>query len=101
MFDLIKQAMFTGLGLASLTKEKLEELGQDLSRHAKLSQEQATEFQAELTKRAQQAKSELETEIDKRVEQILHRLKLVRMEEYQALAARVERLERDLTSRPD
>ena len=101
MFDLIKQAMFTGLGLASMTAEKLDELGKDLSRHAKLSETQANDFQAELSKKASQAKADLESEIDRRVEQVLQKLKVVRLDDFQALVARVERLEQQAAPRPE
>lgn len=99
MFDFIKQAMFTGMGLASLTKERLEELSSDLSKHAQLSAEQAAKFKEDLTRRAAEAKQEMDSEVEKRVEAVLHKLKLVRADELATLKARVERLERELASR--
>ncbi len=93
MFDLVQKALFTGLGLASMTREKLEELGKEVSAQAKLSEEQASQFQADLKARAVQAKSDLDTEIDRRLETLIDRLGLVRKEELAALQARIERLE--------
>jgi len=104
MFDLVKKAMFTGVGLASLTKEKVDELGKDLSRHAKLSQDEAEKFQAELERRASSAQKDLQDEIDRRIEQAIGRLGLARSEEtanlsakVAALTARVEALEATLS----
>ena len=39
MIDLIKKALYTGVGLAVLTKEKAEELVQELTKQAKLSEQ--------------------------------------------------------------
>ena len=40
MIDLIKKALYTGVGLAVLTKEKAEELVQELTKQAKLSEQE-------------------------------------------------------------
>lgn len=93
MFDLVQKALFTGLGLASMTREKLEELGKEVSAQAKLSEEQASQFQADLKARAQQAKSDLDAEVDRRLDALVERLGLVRRSELAALEARIERLE--------
>ena len=44
MIDLIKKALYTGVGLAVLTKEKAEELVQELTKQAKLSEQEGKEL---------------------------------------------------------
>jgi len=68
MFDLLKQAIFTSVGLASLTQEKAAELAAEVARRAKLSEQESNEFQAELATRTEQARQELEAEIDRRID---------------------------------
>jgi polyhydroxyalkanoate synthesis regulator phasin len=68
MFDLLKQSIFTSLGLAGLAREKVEQLAAEVSRRAQLSEQDANEFQAELVRRSEQAKQELEAEIDQRID---------------------------------
>jgi len=68
MFDVLKQAVFTGLGLASLTREKADQLAAEIARRAKLSEQESNEFQAELASRTEQARQELEAEIDRRID---------------------------------
>jgi polyhydroxyalkanoate synthesis regulator phasin len=68
MFDVIKQAVFTGLGLASLTREKVEELAAEIARRAKLTEEESKAFQNELAARTERAHQELEAEIDRRID---------------------------------
>ncbi len=38
MFDLIKKTLLTGVGLAVMTKDKVEELGKEFASQAKLSE---------------------------------------------------------------
>ena len=92
MFEIVKRALFTGVGLASLTREKLEELGKDLSRHADLSEAEAAKFQSELEGRAADAQQELREQIDRRTRQVVQGLGLVRAEDFAALSARVAAL---------
>ncbi len=78
MFDLVKQAMFTGLGLASLTKEKLGQLASEISEKAKLSERQAREFQDELEARGQAAQVELKAQIDRQIDHALMQMGLLK-----------------------
>ena len=67
MFDILKQAVYTGIGLASLTKDKAEQLAQEVARRAKLTVQESNEFQADLVARAEQARKDLVEEIDQRI----------------------------------
>lgn len=78
MFDIIKQAVFAGIGLASLTRDKAEELATEVARRAKLSERETKEFQAEMASRAEQARRELEAEIDRRIDHVLIQLGIVK-----------------------
>ncbi|WP_169974853.1 phasin family protein [Tautonia rosea] len=92
MFELVKRTLFTGVGLAAMTKEKLEELGKEVARQADLSEAEAAKFQAELEHRASTAQEDLQAEIDRRVEQVTQRLGLARAEETATLSAKVAAL---------
>jgi polyhydroxyalkanoate synthesis regulator phasin len=68
MFDLLKQTIFASVGLASLTRDKAEQLATEIARRAKLSEQESKEFQADLASRADQARQELQAEIDRRID---------------------------------
>ena len=78
MFDVLKQAVFIGLGLASLSKEKAEQLADEIARRAKLSEQESKEFQAELASRTEQARQELDSEIDRRIDHAFIQLGIVK-----------------------
>ncbi len=68
MFDLIKESLYLGMGFASLTRDKLLEMGKEISARAQLSQEQSQQFQEELVNKVGEARRDLESEIDRRVD---------------------------------
>jgi polyhydroxyalkanoate synthesis regulator phasin len=92
MVDVIKKALYTGIGLAVLTKEKAEELVKDLMQQAKLSENEGRELFDGLLKQSEQARSELQAKIDDAVLAVVKRLNLATKEEVTALRAKVEEL---------
>ena len=100
MFELVKKSLFLGLGLAMLTKEKLEDLGREVARKANLSQSKAREFELELTNKAEQARQALGAEIDRRVDQAFAKVGVARSKDATDLAARLAALERAVAELP-
>jgi polyhydroxyalkanoate synthesis regulator phasin len=78
MFDILKQSVFASLGLASLARDKAEELVGEISRRAKLSEKEANEFRDELMRRRDAAQKDFEAEIDRRIDHAFIQLGLVK-----------------------
>lgn len=76
--DLLKQAIFTSIGLASLAKDKAQQLAAEVSNRAKLSEQDARDFTEELNKRVDQARQELNSEVDKRIDSAMIQFGLVK-----------------------
>ena len=100
MLELVKNSLFLGFGLATLTKEKLEDLGREVARQAKLSESKARELQVELTNKAEQARQALGAEIDRRVDQAFAKMGVSRSKDAIDLAARLAALERAVAELP-
>jgi polyhydroxyalkanoate synthesis regulator phasin len=100
MFELVKKSLFLGFGLATMTKEKLEELGREVARQAQLSESKAREFQVELTNKAEQSRQALAAEIDRRIDQAYARMGVARSKDATDLAARLAALERTVAELP-
>ena len=96
MIDLIKKTMLTGVGLAVLTKERVEEMARDLADQAKLSGNEGREFVDNLMKQSENARNEFETRIDGLVKSAVERLNLVHKDEVAKLHARIDELEGEL-----
>ena len=78
MFDLIKQSLYLGMGAASLTRDKVLELGKEISARAQLSQEQSQQFQEELVNKAGEARRDFVSEIDRRIDHAFIQLGIVK-----------------------
>ncbi len=78
MFDLLKQSVYLGMGFASLTRDKLMEMGKEISSRAELTQEQSKQFQDELVQKAGEARQDLEAAIDQRVDHAFTQLGIVK-----------------------
>ena len=78
MFDLMKRGLFMGIGLANLTKERVEQLGREVAQQAKLSEADAKKFQAELAQKAEEARVAFEAEIDRRIDHAMIQIGLVK-----------------------
>jgi polyhydroxyalkanoate synthesis regulator phasin len=101
MLDLIRKAVYTGVGLAVLTKEKAEELAKELAQQAKLSEQEGKELLEGLLKQSEQARHNLETRLDDAVLAVVKRLNLATKDEVTALKVRVEDLAAKLERAPD
>ena len=96
MVDLIKKALYTGVGLAVLTKEKAEELVKDLTQQAKLSEQEGKELFDGLLKQSEQARNDFQAKVDEAVLTVVKRLTLATKDEVESLKARVEELSAQL-----
>ena len=92
MIDLIKKALYTGVGLAVLTKEKAEELVQELTKQAKLSEQEGKELFDGLLKQSEQARNDFQTKVDETVLAVVKRLNLATKDEVAVLKAKIEEL---------
>ena len=97
MIDLIKKTLLTGVGLAVMTKEKVEELGKDLVSQAKLSEHEGKEFVDNLLKQSETARKDFETRINAAVQKAVSGLNLASKDEVARLSAKVEELSAKLS----
>jgi polyhydroxyalkanoate synthesis regulator phasin len=92
MVDLIKKALYTGLGLAMLTKEKAEELVKDLAEQAKLSEHEGKDLVNSLLKQSEEARTDFQSKMDEAVLAVVNRLNLATKDEVASLKAKIEEL---------
>lgn len=93
MKEMLKNALYTGLGAAFLTKEKIEELRKDLIEKGKISQEEGKQFVDELIRKSEKAKDQLDLWINKRVEDRINQLNLATKDEIAELQRKIEELQ--------
>ncbi len=92
MIDLIKKALYTGVGLAVLTRDKAEEMVKELTQQAKLSEQEGKELFDGLLKQSEEAKVDFQSTLDKTVLAVVNRLNLATKDEVTSLKAKVDEL---------
>ncbi len=97
MIELMKKTLFMGLGVASLTKEKIEEMSRDFIEQGKMTQQEGEKLVDELLAKAEESKQDLKKEIDNRVEEIIKKMNLVRMSDLDEVKLQLQQLQESCT----
>ena len=101
MKELLKSVAYTGIGVAFLTKEKIEELKDDLVEQGKISQDEAKQFVDELVKKTNSIKDSLDLKISQIVEEKIKLLDIVTNDDFADLRRQVEELQIALNINPE
>jgi len=96
MIDLIKKTMLTGIGAAILTKEKIEELAQELVDRGKLSEQEGEKIVREMIDKTEESKKDLQNQIDQLIEAALARMQLVRASDIENLQGEINSLRKEI-----
>ena len=72
--NLLKKGIYLGLGLASLTKDKLAAVAAEVAKTAKLSEDEGRKLAGDLEKESQKAQEQLKAQVDSLVEAAAKRL---------------------------
>ena len=94
MNDLIRKIVLTGIGLAALTKEKIEEVVKDVVEKGKLSEKEGKEFIDELLKKSEGAREKVEGQIENAVQATLKKMNLVTRDEFSKLEKQIRQLKK-------
>ena len=94
MKDIISKTMYVGLGLAAMTKERIEKVAKELSERTDMTEGQGRKFVEYLNEESEKSKEKLQKMIDERVDQAMN--KLPGMKRVKDLEARVTDLEEKL-----
>lgn len=91
-----KRWLLAGVGLAVLTKEKMEEAVQELIKQGEVSKEEGKELLDNLMEKAEAQRAELSNRVNAEVQKVLKNVGLVRIEELERLKEKIQELEERL-----
>jgi polyhydroxyalkanoate synthesis regulator phasin len=80
MFEVLKQSIFSSIGLASLTQEKIADIVAEVTKKIPLSEQQAKEFQEEVGRRSDEARQQLGKQIDSQIDHAFIQMGLLKAE---------------------
>jgi polyhydroxyalkanoate synthesis regulator phasin len=96
MFDTLKKVAFTGMGVAALTREKVEELTKELIVKGKLTEQEGEKFVQEMLQKADESKTALKEQTEKFVAAAMHKVPLAKAEDLQKLQTEIEALRQEI-----
>ncbi len=98
MIDLIKKVLFTGVGMASLTKKKIEEIVKDMSEKGDMSEKEGKELVDELMKKSEESRKEFEGQVEKFVRDSLSKMNLATRDDLLKVEKQVQKLSEALAA---
>ncbi len=98
MFNLLKNVMFASVGAAYLTKEKAEEIVNELIAKGQLSKDEKTQKVKELTEKAEEKVKELRSYLESQVKKAIDTVRGPEREEIESLHAQIAELRKQIES---
>jgi len=96
MSDMFRKMGLFGIGVISLTQEKVEEFSQEMIKKGELSREEGKKFVNELLSEREKQIQELEDKISERVNETLKKSGVVMKSDITALEKKIEKLEKTI-----
>ena len=96
MIDLLKKTFLTGVGVAALTKEKIEELAKDFVEKGKITEQEGRALVDDLVTRSEESRLEFQKQIEEKVQAVLAKMNLAKQSEVDALKEEVTELRKAL-----
>jgi polyhydroxyalkanoate synthesis regulator phasin len=93
MFDFLKKNFFTAVGLAVMTREKIEDIGKKIASEAKLSEIEGKQFVDELIKKTDETRFAIEKMVNEKIEIALKKLAIPTKNEIDLIENRVRKIE--------
>ena len=98
MIDVIKKAVLTGIGIASLTKDKIEDLAKDLIDKGKMSEQEGEKLVQEMLSRAEESRQTMKNQTETMVQKTIDKMHLARMEDIDLLKKEIKTLRAEISS---
>lgn len=99
MFDFLKKTYLFGLGLASLTREKAEEMVDDMIKRGEVAEKDRSKIVEDMLTRVQEEQEKLFKTVRDYVKKVVHDMGLPTRDEYLELQKRVDELEQKRRSK--
>ena len=94
MLNIIKKSMLTGIGLALIAKDEVEDLAKELVNKGKMSENEGTKFLEDLQKRYDETQQKLEEKIQRAVKDFMKKADVVTGDELKALKKEIRDLKK-------
>ena len=101
MLNIIKKSMLTGIGLALIAKDEVEDLAKELVNKGKMSENEGTKFLEDLQKRYDLTQQKLEEKVQKAVKDFMKKADVVTGDELKGLKKEIRELKKAISKGTD
>ena len=101
MLEIVKKAMMTGIGMALLAKDEMEDLAREVAEKGKMTEQDGKKFINELHKRYEEVQGKLEERVETTVRDILRKMDVVTGEDLKALKKEIRELKKVIGKESD
>jgi polyhydroxyalkanoate synthesis regulator phasin len=98
MIELIKKAVLTGVGIAALTKDKIEELAKEMVDKGKMSEQEGEKLVRDMLNRAEESRETMKSQTESVVRNTVAKMHLARSEDIESLKAEIDKLRVEISS---
>jgi len=100
MLNIIKKSMLTGIGLALIAKDEVEDLARELVNKGKMTETEGTKFLEDLQKRYDETQTKLEEKVQKAVKDFMKKADVVTSDELKGLKKEIRELKKAISEGP-
>lgn len=96
MEGLFKKLILAGIGALDLTREKAEEILEELAKKGEIASEEKGDLLKEIVKRGEEQKEQIEGKVEKVIEKVISRTRIATVNDIKRLEEKIEKLERKI-----
>ena len=97
MLNIIKKSMLTGIGLALIAKDEVEELAKELVSKGKMSEKEGSKFIEDLQKKYNETQNRLEERVQQATKEFLKKAEVVTADELRGLKKEIRELKKAIS----
>jgi polyhydroxyalkanoate synthesis regulator phasin len=101
MLNIIKKSMLTGIGLALIAKDEVEELAKELISKGKMSEKEGSKFIEDLQKKYDETQNRLEERVQQATKEFLKKAEVVTADELRGLKKEIRELKKAISGGTD
>lgn len=101
MLNIVKKSMLTGIGLALIAKDEVEDLAKELVNKGKMSENEGTRFLEDLQKRYDETQKKLEEKVQRAVKDFMKKADVVTRDELKGLKKEIRDLKKAISEAGD
>lgn len=94
MIELVKKALLTGVGVAALSKEKIEDLAKEIVEKGKMTEQEGQKLVDQLLSSSEDARQDLQKQIEEKIQAVLDKMDLAKKSDLDALKLEIEELQK-------